>query len=123
MRITISTLTKSFSYALKGMRYTFRHEQNFRMQLIVALVVVALMFLFRVKPWEVVALTFVIMSVLILEIANTIVERLVDLLKPRLNHYSALIKDLMAAVVLLASIGSLVVGAIIFIPYVTALLR
>lgn len=122
MRIRLSTLTKSFTYALQGMRYTFRHEQNFRVQLVVTCCVIALMVLLRVKAWEVVALTLVIMFVLILEIANTIMERLVDLLKPRLNHYSATIKDLMAAIVLLASLGSVVVGAIIFTPYVLALL-
>jgi len=75
------------------------------------------MFYFRVKPWETVALVLVIVSVLVLELLNTIFEHLSDILKPRLHHYINIIKDLMAAAVLLASLGAIVVGLIIFWPY------
>lgn len=123
MWIKIRTLKKSFSYAWKGLRYTFRYEQNFRIQLALSVLVVVLMFLFHVRASEAVALIFVMMFVLILEIVNTIFERFIDILKPRLNIYSEIIKDMMAAAVFLASFGALVVGAIIFYPYLLTLFR
>lgn len=75
------------------------------------------MIVLRVTPLEAVALIFVIIAVLILELLNTVLEIFVDLVKPRMHHYSQIIKDMMAAAVLLASLGALFVGIIIFAPY------
>jgi diacylglycerol kinase len=58
-----------------------------------------------------------IMAVLVLESLNTIFEHLSDILKPRLHDYVRIIKDIMAATVLITSLGALVVGIIIFWPY------
>lgn len=121
MSLSVRTLSKSFRYAWRGLVYTYRNEQNFRIQMFVASIVILLMFTFRVKEWEAVALIFVIASVLTLEILNTVVERLVDLLKPRLHHYVEIIKDMMAALVFLVSLGSFLVGFIIFLPYILSL--
>lgn len=114
----IRALIKSFTYAWRGFTYAYRHEQNFRIQLVIALLVIILMALIPVEQWEAVALIFVIVAVLALELLNTIVEKFLDLLKPRLHEYSKMIKDMMAAVVFLSAIGSAVVGIIIFYPYI-----
>ncbi len=118
MWFRLKTLQNSFKYAWKGFRYTFRNEQNFRIQIVIALVVIILMFVLQVRAIEAVALIFMIIAVLVLEILNTILEYFVDLLKPRLHHYSQIIKDMMAAAVLLTAIGAIIVGAIIFYPYI-----
>lgn len=117
MWVHLRTLKKSFQYAWKGLEYTFKNEQNFRIQLAVAVVILALMVIFRVDQWEAVALVFVIMAVLITELLNTILERMVDILKPRLHHYAEIVKDMMAAAVVLSSTGAVIVGLIIFYPY------
>ncbi|MBI2411333.1 MAG: diacylglycerol kinase family protein [Candidatus Kerfeldbacteria bacterium] len=122
MWISIRTLRKSFLYAWKGFMYTFRNEQNFRLQNLMGVLVILAMVFFRVTPAEAVALIFMIVAVLVLEILNTIVERFIDILKPRLHDEVAIIKDMMAAAVFLAACGSIVVGFIIFTPYVIALL-
>lgn len=75
---------------------------------------------FQVRALEAVALTLVIIAVLVLEIVNTVVEKFIDLLKPRMHHYSGAIKDMMAAAVLLAAIGAVVIGVLIFYPYVNS---
>lgn len=108
---------KSFHYALKGLGLVFREEQNFRIQIIAALAVFILMFVLETKNWEKVALILVISFVLVLELINSIFERVVDMLKPRVHFYVEAVKDLMAAAVLIASLAALVVGLIIFIPY------
>jgi undecaprenol kinase len=94
-----------------------RNEQNFQVELIIGMFVVILMFIFSIRGWEKVALFLVIFSVLVIELINTIMERVVDILKPRVHPYAQLIKDIMAASVLIASIGAIVVGTIIFYPY------
>ncbi len=121
MWIRLRTLVKSFKYASKGLRYALKHEQNFRLQLIAAIIVIILMIFFGVKEWEAVALIFVIIAVLFTELLNTVLERFVDILKPRLHHYSEIIKDMMAAAVFLTSFGAAVIGIIIFYPYISRL--
>lgn len=122
MWISIRTLKKSFTYAWKGLTYTFHNEQNFRIQLFIAAIVIALMIILPIRQWEAVALIFVIMAVLILELVNTIFERFIDILKPRLHHYSEIIKDMMAAAVFLSAVGAISVGMIILYPYIVSLL-
>ena len=52
-----------------------------------------------------------------MEILNTVLEYLIDLLKPRLHHYVHVIKDVMAGAVLLTALIALAVGVVIFYPY------
>jgi len=108
---------RSFGHALDGIKYAVVHEKNFRIELVLALIVVFLIFFLKVKNWEAIILLLMIMWVLVSELTNTVFERVVDILKPRIHPYARLIKDLMAAVVLISSIASVVVGIIIFYPY------
>lgn len=116
----IKQFTKSLSYAWRGLVYVIRNEKNFQNELIVAVVVVVAMFYYHVTKAETVALMLVIAGVLILEILNTAVERVVDILKPRIHPYARLIKDMMAAVVLISSVFAVIVGLIIFLPHIMA---
>ena len=111
-------LLKSFRHALCGLRNALAWEQSLRIQLIISLIVIFLMFYFPTRRLEKVALILVIMGVLTLELINTIFERLSDILKPRAHHYIKDIKDIMAATVLVASIGALIIGLLILGPYI-----
>jgi diacylglycerol kinase len=71
---------------------------------------------FRVSKSEAVALILVASSVLVLELINSTLERVVDYMKPRLHHYVEVVKDMMAGAVLVASLGAAVIGIIIFYP-------
>lgn len=107
---------KSFGYALRGFRFVWR-ENNFKIQIFCGLIVIFLMFVFQLTRLEKVALIFMIMTVLTLESLNTIFEHLSDILKPRLHEHIMVVKDIMAATVLMASLGAAVVGLVIFWPY------
>lgn len=116
--IRISRLFKSFGYALKGLSKTFREEQNLRIQAIASLLVVILGIYFNISRSEWLALILAIALVLVAETINSAVERITDVLKPRINSYVKEIKDIMAAAVLLSSIAALIIGLVIFLPYV-----
>ena len=117
----IRRFIKSFKDAGRGIKYVFTHEQNFRIQLLVATVVIILMFILGLRSSEVVVILFLILAVLILELLNSALEKFVDLLKPRLHYQVEVIKDIMAAMVLVVSLGALLIGAIIFLPYISQL--
>ena len=108
---------RSMKYACRGLKFVWR-ENNFKFEIIISLLVIFLMYYFDVTRLERVALILVIVSVLILEALNTIFEHLSDILKPRLHDYIMIIKDIMAAVVLMASIAALIIGTMIFWPYI-----
>ena len=109
---------KSLKYSLRGLKYALISEQNFRIQIITAIVVIVGMIYFPLQALEIVVILIMIILVLTMEILNTALEYFTDLLKPRLHSYVYTIKDLMAAAVLLSSIGAFIVGLIIFLPYI-----
>lgn len=117
----IRKLHKSFKHAYRGLKYSVKYERNFQIELIIASVVIMMIFVFDVKNWEAIVLILMIMLVLTLELINTVLERIVDIIKPRIHPYSRLVKDVMAAVVLMSSIVAIAVGVIIFYPYLKEL--
>lgn len=107
----------SFINALRGLHYTISHEPNFRIQLVAAFLVIVAGLAFSISRTEWLVIFLVISSVFVLELLNSAVEILVDLVKPRLHEYVRLIKDITAAAVLLASIIAAIIGLMIFVPY------
>jgi len=116
--IRVKRLFKSFWYAFKGLKKTFIEEQNFQIQSLVAIFVIALGIFFRISKIEWCIILFTICSVLLMELANSAVERVTDVLKPRIHDYVKEIKDIMAAAVFLASFFAVIIGIIIFAPYI-----
>ncbi|OGL62523.1 hypothetical protein A3C09_03105 [Candidatus Uhrbacteria bacterium RIFCSPHIGHO2_02_FULL_47_44] len=114
-------LRKSFGYATNGLSTVFQSEQSFRLQVLAAFFVLSLAMAFQVSHVELIVLLLLIASVLILELINSIFERVLDAFKPRLHPIVKEAKDMMAAAVLLMSFFSLMIGALIFYPYVRLL--
>jgi len=116
--IKIRRLIRSFKYAFTGLGKVFWEEQNFRIDLIITVIILFLAQYFQVKVWELIILILIIAVVLILEIINSIFERLIDLLKPRIHQYVKDIKDMTAAVVFIGALASILIGILIFLPYI-----
>mgnify|MGYP003393850769 CR=1 FL=1 len=119
----VKSLFKSFSSAFVGLKHTFKHEQNFRLQILAAILVLIAAAIFPLKVWEVILVILLLVAVLAMELLNTALEYFADLLKPRLHHYVSVIKDIMAAAVLITSLGALIVGLIIFLPHFIGLIK
>lgn len=114
---------RSFSYAVKGIIFAFRNERNFQIELTVAVVASLLMFFLPLSSLERSLIVLSIALVLTLELANTALERVMDILKPRVHPYARVIKDLMAGAVLLATLASIAIGLVIFPPYILLFFR
>lgn len=112
------SLWRSFQNAFNGIHTAFKTERNFRIHSLAAVVVFLLVITLPFELWERFALLLVTVLVLVLELANSSLERLVDLAKPRLHEYAGEVKDLMAASVLIASVFALCVGIAIAGPRV-----
>jgi len=115
--LSFRKLYLSFKYAFRGLKYIIKSQQSFRIHLVITCLVVALMIYLRVTLWESVALIVAIVMVLVLELINSTFEKMMDILKPRIHPYAEVIKDTMAATVLIASIAAAAIGLIVFVPY------
>ena len=67
--------------------------------------------------YAVIAILLLIFLVMILELINSAVEKFADVLKPRLDLQVQTVKDIMAGMVLLASLGAILIGLVIFYPH------
>jgi undecaprenol kinase len=117
-----NNLIQSIAHACRGVKYVFVHEQNFRIQAVVASIVVVVMLLLPLRNIERVLLLGLIMGIFILEIFNSVIEKFVDIVNPRLTYQVKVVKDMMAAAVLIVSIGTGIIGIFIFFPYIEQVL-
>ncbi len=117
LNIKSKRLLKSFQYAVKGLIKIFREEQNIRIQVLVGVFVLCCGYNFHLKRIEWCIIIILITIVILMEIINSAIERIADVLKPRIDSYVKEIKDIMAGAVMIASILAVIIGIIIFWPY------
>ena len=98
----LNRFRRSLQVAWTGLRHTAQTENSFRIHLFAAAVALLLTILLRVRPLEAAIVVLVIAIVLTMELVNTVVERFVGILEPRVHPYVKVIKDILAAAVLLA---------------------
>ena len=119
---TSSNLLKSFKYAFSGISYVLKTSRNFKIQLIFAVTSLMIGFLLQISQSNYVILIATIMSVLILEILNTSIESIVDLVvKKEFSSLAKISKDTSAGAVLLSSINSVIIAVYIFVPKIKLL--
>jgi undecaprenol kinase len=111
-----------FSYAWNGILETFMTESNFRFHLVAASLVAICGFTLQINrlEWAIILLT--IGLVLVAELTNSAIEKIIDYLRPEIHPAAKIIKDAAAGSVLIAALISVMVGCIIFIPKILELL-
>ncbi len=107
---------KSFFYAFKGLKTALRNESNLQIHTFFAISAIITAGILKVSTIEWLLLTFTIFYVITLELLNTVLENVVNLVSPEIKPYAKVAKDVSAACVLLAAIMSVIVGLVIFLP-------
>ena len=110
-------LIRSCAHALRGLSGAFREESNLRIHFLASTIVVLLGFYFSIEAWEWCILILVSTLVISLELINSGIENLVDLVTLEQNLMARKVKDIAAAAVLIAVTASLVIGSVIFGKY------
>jgi diacylglycerol kinase len=108
---------RSFVHGFVGFAHAFRSEQNLRIHVVIAAVVIAAGFFFGLAAWEWVAVTFCIGLVIAAECMNTSLERLADRISLERHPLLKQAKDASAAAVLVLAMMSATVGLIVFVPH------
>lgn len=112
------TLISSFGYAIQGIRYALKKDQNFRVHIVVGLIVIGLSLIFRVSAFEMSILGVMIVLVIATEMINTAIENMVDLITREYREEAKIAKDVSGGMVLISSLGALIIGILIFAPYI-----
>ena len=117
------SVPQSFKYAYDGVREAILNEPNFRIHLIISIITLIAAVIFRFTKYEWLTLLFTISFVLILELINTSLEAIVDLVSPERKNRAKVAKDVAAAAVLLAAVISIIVGVVLFSSKIIPLLQ
>lgn len=112
---------KRFLYPIQGFITLLKKDVNFVIHLIAAILVVMFSFYFQITKIEWLFVIIAIFSVLFMEVMNTSVEYVVDLVTEDYHELAKHAKDTAAFAVLLSSIMSAIIGIIIFMPYIIEL--
>lgn len=107
----------SFKYAWQGITYAFVSQRNFRIHTVIAILAISLGLWLKISPVEMSIIVITCALVMILELINTAIESVVDLVVKQTYHELAKIaKDCAAGAVLMGAMGSVLVACFILLP-------
>ena len=108
----------SFGFALAGIVHAFRDNRNIRIHTIIAIFVLFASFLLGLTKFEKIIILLAVVLVIASEMINTAIEEMVDLITNEHKEEAKRAKDVAAGMVLITAIGAIIIGLIIFVPYV-----
>jgi diacylglycerol kinase len=115
---TKHSIFKSFKFAFDGLYIAIQKGRNFRIQILLGALAIVTGLILKISAFEWIDLTLIIASVLILELINTSLEAIVDIVSPEIREKAKIAKDVSAAAVLIASVAAVVIGGLIFLQKV-----
>lgn len=118
----IKRLFKSFKYALEGILYAFKFEQNIIVHVLVCVIVILLGILLKISHFEWLVCFILFGLVIATELINTSIEAVVDLACPEKNQLAKVAKDTASGAVLVFALVAVFAGLIIFVPKIVVLM-
>jgi len=106
----------SFQYAGRGIRTVFGTETNMKIHICIAIVVLIAGFTFKISATEWIACLLCIGLVVGMEMVNTAIENIVDMVSPNYHPLAGKAKDIAAGAVLICAIISVIIGLLVFGP-------
>ncbi len=116
MKLENEKCSNAFVCAARGIKEAIKTEANLKFDILVAIVIIAFGFIFRINMIEWIVCILAIGVMLFAELMNTAVEAVVDLYTREKNPQAGKAKDISAGAVLVLSINVAVIGLIIFVP-------
>jgi diacylglycerol kinase len=108
-------LHERLGFAIAGLRTGFQRERSFRTHVLAASFALAVLLVLRPAPIWWAAVAIVIALVFSLELLNSAIEAVIDLLHPGIHPEIKAAKDMVAGAVLTISIAALVVACAMLI--------
>ncbi|HET9744850.1 MAG TPA: diacylglycerol kinase family protein [Chitinophagaceae bacterium] len=119
----MKTFFRSVRFALQGSVRFFSRQRNAKIQTVIGITAISLGFIVSITPYQWLLVLFCIGLVISLEMINSAIEIFCDMVTTDFHPRIKVIKDVAAGAVLVASVASLIIGLIIFIPALTNFLN
>lgn len=116
-------LYKSFGYAFEGIFTGIRGERNMKIHCFAAMCVIVAGVLFHISVTEWCICLVLFGLILSLELVNTAIEAVVDLVTEDKKPLAKLAKDTAAGAVLIAAAMAAMAGLLIFVPKLVSFLK
>jgi len=115
------TIFNAFSNAFNGLWYFFLHERNGKVQCIAAVCAIGCGWLLAISAAQWTCILLCIGAVLSLEMMNSALEKLCDVVQEDYHPAIKIVKDVAAGAVLWASVVSIIISGFIFLPKIIVL--
>ncbi len=114
---------KSQGYARNGVKLIFHNERNFRIDIVMSILVIIAGFLFKISHTDWIAISLVISMVFTAEVVNSAIEALCDTVSQDFKVNIKYAKDVSAGAVLISALVSIITGLIVFLPYIIEVVK
>jgi diacylglycerol kinase (ATP) len=113
--LRVNSLINSFNYALEGLIHTLKTQRNMKIHLSVAFLILLSSLFLDISRMELLILFFAIVFVIAMELVNTAVEVVIDMISEEYRFQARIAKNVAAAAVLMAAINAIVTGYLILL--------
>ncbi len=112
----LKRLILATGYSWQGFKASWKNEEAFRQEVLLAVVLIPLAFFLDVSQIQSILMIASVLLLLIVEILNSAIEAVVDLVTKEKHELAGRAKDMGSAAVMLALINLFVVWGVILIP-------
>lgn len=119
----LKRLRSSLIYAFDGLKYAYNNEQSMTVHMIITVLILIMGFVFKIDAYEWMAVVFCIGIMMCLELVNTSIEAVVDLVTKKYDEKAKVAKDVAASVSVMFSVTAIIIGLIIFMPKIVDFIR
>ena len=118
----LSRFRKSFIYSIEGLKYAFKYEQSLTIHILATVVVIATNILLKVTFAEWATTLLTIGVVLAMELINTAIEAVVDLVTLEIHPLAKIAKDCGSAATFVMAVVAIIIALLVYGPYIVNLL-
>ena len=112
----MKNFVNSFKYAFEGIITGIKTQRNMKIHIIMMGLVIIAGIIFKISKMEWIVCLILFGLVISLELINTAIETIVDMITKEKNPMAKIAKDVSAGSVLVSAIISAIIGLMIFIP-------
>ncbi|HHU91989.1 MAG TPA: diacylglycerol kinase family protein [Halanaerobiaceae bacterium] len=121
--MNIVQLMESFKNAFAGLKHTLKTQRNMRIHFIIAILALLLSVFLKISRTELLMVFFSIFLVISMELFNTAVEIIIDMISSEYNIRAKIVKNVSAAAVLVAAFNAVIVAYLVFLDKLIQILK
>ena len=121
--MTNKKFRESIITAMEGIACGFSSERNIKIQAIIGFLVIIIALLLGISKTNFILILIITFLVIIAELINTSLEKLIDFTHPKKHEEIKRVKDMLAGAVLLSVLLAVIVGLLILLTPAIELLK